>query len=446
MSNAITAIYIKQFQDMLKNSGVLTQFVTFPAMAFVMTYVVAVGMPGMSESFFIDMFAAMFVGMALIYAVATPIAEDREKNSLRFLMMAGVKSHEYLLGLGGANFALAMIGCISFALMMPDASIVTMLAMLASLTLGSVASILLGAIIGMLSKSEQEAISYGSLAGVVTGFGPMVANMSGNETLERVFGILYTMNFIGENTSTADALRSMGIIFANIIVFAIVFAWVYGKQETSKKGGIVLNKKTLTTIAAAAIIGAIVIGGSMWRNAGFLTIDNARVTTTLIPVSVSTPGVLERFAIQEGQHIREDEVLGWVEGGEAMRSPIDGLVIQTNATQGQVVSPMETIAIISDMGSLHIQAYIEETSIARIHVGQVAYVSIDPLGGQRFNGYISEIGHATSAEMAGQGMFFNMSGAITRVTRLIPIKINIADDIRLDNFIGVNASVRIPVR
>ncbi|MCL2421836.1 MAG: efflux RND transporter periplasmic adaptor subunit [Defluviitaleaceae bacterium] len=444
--NSAIAIYIKQFQDILKNSGVLTQFIVFPVMAFMMTYIIDVSMPGMPESFFIDQFAAMFVGMALIGATATVIAEDREKNSLRFLMMAGIKSHEYLLGIGGIFFTFATVGCIAFAVMMPNVAMTTMLLMLASLMMGALASILLGAAIGMVSKSEQEAISYGSLAGLIAGFGPMIANMSGNETLERIFRVLYTMNFIDEHASRVEALQSIGIIFANIIAFAIAFGWVYSKQESSKKGGITLNKKTLTAMAAAAVIGIAVIGGAIWHNAGFLTTDNASVATTLIPISASTPGVLERFAITEGQHIRADEILGWIEGGEAMRSPIDGLVIQTSAIQGQAVSTMEPIAILSDINNLHIQTYIEETDIARIHVGQAATVTIDSLGNQRFNGYISEIGHATSAALAGQGMFINMNGSMSRVTRMIPIKINMADDVNLASFVGVNASVRIPVR
>jgi len=444
--NSAIAIYIKQFQDILKNSGVLSQFIVFPVMAFMMTYIVDVSMPGMPESFFIDQFAAMFVGMALIGATATVIAEDREKNALRFLMMAGVKSHEYLLGIGGTFFTLATFGCIAFALMMPNVSIIAMLLMLASLMMGALASIFLGAAIGMVSKSEQEAISYGSLAGLVAGFGPMIANMSGNKTLERIFRVLYTMNFIDDNATRLETLHSLGIIFVNIIVFATAFAWVYSKQESAKKGGMIVNKKNLTIMAAMAIVGIAGIGSAIWYNAGFLTIDNARVATTLIPVSANTPGVLERFMVYEGQRINEDEILGWVAGGDAMRSPVDGLVIQASAMQGQVVSPMDPIAVISDINNLHVQAYIEETDITRLHLGQAATVAIEPFGRQQFAGYISEIGHATSAALAGQEMFVNINGSISRVTRLIPIKINIVDDVNLDSLIGVNASVRIPIR
>ena len=109
MSNATKAIFIKQFQDILKNSGVMIQFLIFPLIAFLMTNVFDIGMPGMPDSFFITMQAGMFVGMAVVSATASAIAEDREKNSLRFLLMAGVKSHQYLAGVGGVVLAFSFI-------------------------------------------------------------------------------------------------------------------------------------------------------------------------------------------------------------------------------------------------------------------------------------------------------------------------------------------------
>lgn len=45
---------------------------------------------GMDDNHFVTMFATMFIGMSLISAVSAVIAEDREKKSRRFLMIAGV--------------------------------------------------------------------------------------------------------------------------------------------------------------------------------------------------------------------------------------------------------------------------------------------------------------------------------------------------------------------
>jgi len=157
----------------------------------------------------------------------------------------------------------------------------------------------------------------------------------------------------------------------------------------------------------------------------------------MIPVPANGAGVLERFALQEGQLVDADEILGWVEGGEAMRSPINGLVAHTNAVQGQRVSSMETVAVISDTSSVHVQANIEETDILNVRTGQRVYVNIDTFGSEQFAGYVASIGTTALPDT---------SLSTSRATLLIPVKVNLLDDVDLDRLIGVNASVRIPLR
>lgn len=216
------------------------------------------------------------------------------------------------------------------------------------------------------------------------------------------------------------------------------------KKVKKKKGkGMILVLMLLTLLLAS---GAGVGFYFLWQSAGYLTTDNARVTTTLIAITADIPGPLQRFTIYEGRYVEENEILGWVENGEALRSPFDGLVVRTSAVQDQIVAPMEQLAVIANINELHIEVNIEETDIARIQLGQPAIVTIDPFGSREFSGYISEIGLITAAELTGQAMFFNTGGTFTRVTHLIPIKVRIYDEVALENFIGVNARVRIPLR
>ncbi|MCL2385907.1 MAG: efflux RND transporter periplasmic adaptor subunit, partial [Defluviitaleaceae bacterium] len=415
--NSAKSIYIKQLQDVIKNPAVLSQFIIYPVMAFLMTNVVDMNMPGMSESAFVTMFAGMFVGMAIVGSVAPVIAEDRERNSLRFLLMAGVKSHEYLLGIGGVFFTFSVIGCTALAIMMPNASAIQIFVMTCSLLLGSIASILLGAIVGMGSSNEQGAIGLSSVAGLVISFGPFLANMSGNQTMQNIFRIFYTMNIVDTDVTRNEAIESFGIIFANVVVLSLIFAVVYAKQDPSNKGGVIM-KKAIATILAVALVGGSVIGGIIWHNAGFIATDDAQVATTMIPVTATTAGVVERLTVQEGQEVTSGERLGWIEGGESMRAPINGLVMQTNVVQGQRVSPMETIAVISDISKVHIQANIEETDILNVQLGQEVYVRIDTFGRQRFQGYVAAIGNATLPDT---------SLSTSRTTQRIPIEVNLID-------------------
>jgi len=213
------------------------------------------------------------------------------------------------------------------------------------------------------------------------------------------------------------------------------------QEKKKSKAGIVVLVLTLV-LALGAGIGFYFVR----QSANYLVTDNARVTTTLIAITPSVPGILERFTIYEGRRVAENEILGWVENSEAMRSPVNALVIHTNAVQNQVVSGMEPVAVLADTGNIHIQANIEETDIARVQVGQRVSVTIDTFGSRQFTGYVREVAHVTAAELTGSAMFFNTGGTFTRVTHLIPIEINIVDDINLDSVIGVNARVRIALR
>ena len=95
MKNIFTIIK-KQIRDTLKNKPVLIQFILFPAMTLIMEN--AIDLKDMPELFFTKLFSVMYIGMAPLTAAASVISEEKEKNTLRVLMMAGVRPHEYLVG------------------------------------------------------------------------------------------------------------------------------------------------------------------------------------------------------------------------------------------------------------------------------------------------------------------------------------------------------------
>ena len=213
------------------------------------------------------------------------------------------------------------------------------------------------------------------------------------------------------------------------------------KETETKKG----NGKIIIVLAltAALLAGAGIGTYFIWQGANYLVTENARVTTTLFYITPSMPGTLERFTIRKGSYVRENEVLGWLEGGESFRSPVNGVVVRSFAEQNQAVSPAFPVAVIADTNNLHIQANIEETYIDRIQKGQAVTITIDALGRQRFTGYISEIGRVTDAALTGEMMSFTTSGRFTKVVQLLPVRINIIDDIDLGHLIGLNARIEL---
>lgn len=222
------AIFIKQGLDMLKNWGVLIQFIVFPVIALIFTELVAKSDPDIPDTMFITMFAVIFASMSIVVAITSVIAEDRENKSVRFLVMAGVKPHEYLLGTGGVMVAVSAVVVLVFGLMggFSGAELATFLGVV---MLGVVASTLLGATLGMLARNQQAAVAIGMPVAMVLGFGPMLATFDPN--IERVFSVFYTQQVsLLANDLSGGQLRPLLVIGANIVVLAVLFGVVYRRR------------------------------------------------------------------------------------------------------------------------------------------------------------------------------------------------------------------------
>ena len=223
------AVFLKQAKDMLKNPSVLIMFVIFPAVAFIMkSFVTIPENELMSENMFVTMMASIFAGMGLITAVAGAIAEDIELRSLRFLVIAGVKPHQYLLGVGGFFLLAATVTSLVFALI-GGFTVTEFVKFVIIMVSGTAASILLGATIGMWSKNAQAAGGLATPFAIIIGFTPMIAGF--NETVEKFAGILYTqqINIIVNDFETGMA-KPLAVIAANIAVLTVFFVIAYKKK------------------------------------------------------------------------------------------------------------------------------------------------------------------------------------------------------------------------
>jgi len=225
---SVKAIFTKQFRDIFKNRMVLIQFIIFPLVAFVFTEMVAKPNADIPDSMFVTMFAGIYAGMSVLSTTAGIIAEDRERRSLRFLVMAGVKPYQYILGIGGVIFAASLVVSVVFGLMGGFRGM-DYIKFLTALMLGSIASMLLGAAVGMVSKNQQSATAMAMPLGMILGFTPMLAMFS--DTVKNVFGIFYTMQVDTlVNDNSAGFMKPVLIILANVAVLAVLFALAYNKK------------------------------------------------------------------------------------------------------------------------------------------------------------------------------------------------------------------------
>ncbi len=229
--NHILAIFKKQIKDTLRNKTVFIQFVMFPVMTLIMTN--AINIQEMPENFFVILFATMYIGMAPLTSIASIISEEKEKNTLRVLIMSNVKPHEYLLGIGSYVWFACMLGgaviCTAGGYNLP-----TSIAFMGILAIGILTSLLIGAIIGIGSKTQMMATSITVPVMMIFSFVPMLSLF--NRTIEKIARVLYSeqiSRMLNQINSLQFHAENIGVIGLNILIAAILFIMIFKKCKLS---------------------------------------------------------------------------------------------------------------------------------------------------------------------------------------------------------------------
>ena len=224
----ITAVFLKQIKETFRNKTILIQFLMFPVMVIIMEN--AIKLENMPEHFFVKLFAVMFVGMAPLTCMSAIISEEKEKNTLRALMMSNVKPFEYLLGVGAYVFIMCIIGAVVFAVCGGYEG-KDLLAFMVIMGAGILLSSLTGAVIGVFSKNQMSATSLTIPVMMIFSFLPMLSMF--NESIEKVARITYSqqmsilINGIG---NSAIKPESIIIIAVNFVVASILFTLAFRKK------------------------------------------------------------------------------------------------------------------------------------------------------------------------------------------------------------------------
>jgi len=234
----ILVIIKKQLQDTFKNKTILIQFVMFPLLTIVMEN--AVNIEGMEPLFFTKLFSTMFMGMAPLTATAGIIAEEKEKDTLRVLMMANVKPWQYLIGIATYVWTICMIGAgvmsttISSSLVKTSSAQISESAVasyLSIMAIGFVISTLAGAAIGVFAKNQMTATSLTVPVMLILSFAPMLSMF--NDKIEKVARAIFTQQLkitLDEMALTSVNATNAVIIAANAVLFTALFVFAYQRK------------------------------------------------------------------------------------------------------------------------------------------------------------------------------------------------------------------------
>jgi len=102
-----------------------------------------------------------------------------------------------------------------------------------------------------------------------------------------------------------------------------------------------------------------------------------------------------------------------------LNSPLSGLVLAKHAEPGEMLAPGAPVVTIGKLDQVWLRAYIPESELGRVKVGQAARVSVDSWPGRSFDGKISFI--SPEAEFTPK----NVQTAKERVKLVYRIKITL---------------------
>jgi len=228
-------------------------------------------------------------------------------------------------------------------------------------------------------------------------------------------------------------------------------------------------KKIITIVVAALLaVGAVTGVYFLYESMNYFKTNNASVSADTIKIMPLVSGTIESWNVQEGDDVKQDEVLGRQDVSSLIsnsdinqsalessadsilskaeiKAPIAGKIIQSNVIKGSTAAAGSTVAVLADTSNLYIKANIEETDIFKVKVGQSVSIKIDAYPGKTFTGYVETVGAATQSVITGQTAI-NTSGTFSKTTQLIPVKITLINDGNLPMMIGMNATVKISIR
>ncbi|MGN0473963.1 MAG: ABC transporter permease [Acutalibacteraceae bacterium] len=224
------AILNKQCKDSLNNLPSLMIMIIYPAVAFIMVTALGSqdGIDGPMSSMFISMFATMHCAFVPITIASTVISEEKEKGTLRSLIMSGVGRVNYLISISLFIIVAVMLTGCTF-LLMDKFTHQEMCEFIVTMLCGTVISTLLGLCIGINAKNVAAASGTAMPVGLVLALLPMLAQF--NDAIAKVSKFTYSgqisLVLEGGRAVTAEMLEVCG---AYAVIFAVLLTLIFRKK------------------------------------------------------------------------------------------------------------------------------------------------------------------------------------------------------------------------
>ena len=207
------ALLRKQIKDSLCNFPALMVMLIYPVVAFVM--ITALGSEDGISGMFVTMFATMHASFAPLVTASNILSEEKEKGTLRALIMTGVSRRQYLVSQSLFVVSVTLLTGSTF-LVMDTFARGHAAAFAAAMLCGAVLSTLAGLCVGMTSRNVSASNGIAVPIGLISALLPMLARF--NESLDRAARYLYS----GQISRVLDSGELSGEFAAVMAVYAVL--------------------------------------------------------------------------------------------------------------------------------------------------------------------------------------------------------------------------------
>jgi multidrug resistance efflux pump len=224
-----------------------------------------------------------------------------------------------------------------------------------------------------------------------------------------------------------------------------------------------MTMRRMILVPLLIILAFFAIGGGIfywfYNNYVYYSTDDAQITSKIINVSAPMGGTLTTLNVKLGDVVTAGQTIGTITGAPAagasgttgsssavnIVSPLSGTIIQVPAVQGQGVAPGLPIVTVTDLSSATVTAYVDESAIDTIKVGQDVDIKIDAYSGTNFTGHIQQIVKATAGQFSLLPNQDPTSSNFTKVGQRIPVVISLDGNGNKDILPGMSVSVTIHI-
>lgn len=186
----------------------------------------------------------------------------------------------------------------------------------------------------------------------------------------------------------------------------------------------------LVNVVIFIVLIAAVLGGVwyFYNRHNYITVNDAHVTADMSYVVGTTPGKLTKWSVSEGTTVTLGDVIGveQLPTGQTMNitAPATGKVLKNAAIAGEVIGQGTMLGAVADISHEYITAYVPETDVRNVSVGQAVDIYVDAYPGDSFSGSVVSIGSQSAASSSPLPSGAS-TGSFTKTLQRIPIKVSI---------------------